>query len=152
MTNLIWFVSSMAMLNSCLVRSEENSFYHDLINLNRGKTNNATDGLELQSRLIEANNFCTMRTDGLYDDPENCEKFIICYMEQTFYTKCAEGTQWNHFSKECDYPELGNWFVLNFDSKWVVFIEMFDCDSWLWEENNHDHVEDVADISHHQNN
>ena len=110
MPNLIGFLSFTAILTTCLVRSqvwnEENTFYTDLINSNRG--NKASDGLESQSRLIEANNFCSMRTDGLYDDPENCEKFIICYMEQTFYTKCAEGTQWNHFSKECDYPELGN--------------------------------------------
>ncbi len=51
--------------------------------------------------------FCHSIPDGLYDDPENCEKFIICYVQQTFRTKCADGTKWNHHTKECDYPELG---------------------------------------------
>ena len=54
--------------------------------------------------------FCSDRSDGLYDDPLSCENFIICYMHQTFRTKCAEGTKWNHHSKECDYPVLGKLF------------------------------------------
>jgi hypothetical protein len=60
-----------------------------------------------RSIVSDKTDFCIARPDGLYDDPENCEKFIICYFEQTFRTKCADGTQWNHFNKECDYPELG---------------------------------------------
>ena len=54
--------------------------------------------------------FCRSKSDGLYDDPDSCDKFIICYVQQTFRTKCADGTKWNHFTKECDYPVLGYYF------------------------------------------
>lgn len=56
--------------------------------------------------IYSSNDFCYTRPDGLYDDPFNCAKFIICYIHQTFRTKCADGTKWNHHTKECDYPEL----------------------------------------------
>lgn len=56
--------------------------------------------------IFSSNDFCYTRPDGLYDDPFNCAKFIICYIHQTFRTKCADGTKWNHHTKECDYPEL----------------------------------------------
>ena len=36
---------------------------------------------------------------------EDCENFIICYAGRTFRTKCATGTKWNHWRKECDYSE-----------------------------------------------
>ncbi len=64
--------------------------------------------------VFNKNEFCHSMPDGLYDDPEYCEKFVICFVQQTFSTKCADGTKWNHHTKECDYPELGN-FNQDFD-------------------------------------
>lgn len=71
--------------------------------------------------------FCSDKSDGLYADPLACENFIICYMHQTFRTKCADGTKWNHHTKECDYPVLGKFFYFKKVSRnysnlfWIVY-------------------------------
>ena len=63
-------------------------------------------------KLFESGGYCQTKMDGLYDDPEDCENFIICYAERTFITKCAYGTLWNHLRKECDFPENGKLFSI----------------------------------------
>lgn len=56
-------------------------------------------------RLFELGGYCEGKYDGLYTDLEDCENFIICYAGRTFRTKCAIGTKWNHWGKECDYAD-----------------------------------------------
>lgn len=58
-------------------------------------------------KLFELGGYCNQKEDGLHDDPEDCENFIICFADRTFRTKCAYGTLWNHITKECDFPEKG---------------------------------------------
>jgi hypothetical protein len=58
-------------------------------------------------KIFEVGGYCYSKGDGLFDDPEDCENFIICYAGRTFRTKCAYGTMWNHIRKECDFPEKG---------------------------------------------
>lgn len=58
-------------------------------------------------KVFEMTGFCNSKADGLYDDPDDCENFIICFANRTFRTKCAYGTLWNHIRKECDYPGKG---------------------------------------------
>ena len=63
-------------------------------------------------KLFEIGGYCTSKDDGLHDDPEDCENFIICFADRTFRTKCAYGTLWNHVTKECDFPEKGYFFSI----------------------------------------
>ncbi len=62
--------------------------------------------------MFELGGYCNQKEDGLHDDPEDCENFIICFADRTFRTKCAYGTLWNHITKECDFPEKGIYIKL----------------------------------------
>jgi hypothetical protein len=44
--------------------------------------------LQLQThlRIFEIGGFCNLKSDGLYDDPDDCENFIICFADRTFRT------------------------------------------------------------------
>jgi hypothetical protein len=51
---------------------------------------------------------CANKTDGLYDDPHDCDSFVVCFSRSSFRTKCAFGTVWNSKRKECDWPNPEN--------------------------------------------
>jgi hypothetical protein len=73
-------------------------------------------------KLFELGGYCNQKEDGLHDDPEDCENFIICFADRTFRTKCAYGTLWNHITKECDFPEKGIYIQVDKIRIYVNFV------------------------------
>jgi hypothetical protein len=51
--------------------------------------------------------FCQFKEDDTYADPTDCQNFVICYSGKSFKTKCAAGTLYNHFHKDCDFESKG---------------------------------------------
>ncbi len=42
--------------------------------------------LQTHLRIFEIGGFCNAKSDGLYDDPDDCDNFIICFADRTFRT------------------------------------------------------------------
>lgn len=104
-------LATMPDASDVTFNKKKNNFSHLALELVHENFKTAPDPDTLARSVVNnGNEFCHDKTDGLYDDPATCEKFIICYVQQTFRTKCADGTKWNHHTKECDYPVLGSYY------------------------------------------
>ncbi|XP_029213854.2 acidic endochitinase SE2-like isoform X2 [Acropora millepora] len=52
--------------------------------------------------------FCVSVSDGIYQNPSDCSKFIQCFRGKSFHTSCASGLLFNPKIKACDWPQNVN--------------------------------------------
>lgn len=49
--------------------------------------------------------FCSGKSNGNYEDPDNCYGFISCSNGRTFKMKCPSGLKYNKKIARCDWPQ-----------------------------------------------
>lgn len=63
---------------------------------------------ELKPVFFLLGEFCVSVSDGIYQNPSDCSKFIQCFRGKSFHTSCASGLLFNPKIKACDWPQNVN--------------------------------------------